>query len=165
MEGLSADHLRQLAIFGGLTDDVLGRLAHDLRVLPLNAGTVVFREEEPAREMYGVLGGELEVTKKSRRGSESRIALIGPGECFGEMSLIDIQPRSATVRAISPSLLLRLGADDLDQLYRTDLKSYALIVLNVARDLSRRLRVTDALVADFMVSVWDTYLNGQKKAR
>ncbi|MNC99735.1 hypothetical protein D3C83_181190 [compost metagenome] len=64
------------------------------------------------------------------------------------MSILDVMPRSATVRAIAYSRVLRVGASDLENLYRRDAKSYALVVLNVAREMSRRLRVADALLAD-----------------
>ncbi len=79
--------------------------------------------------MYVVLRGEMEVLKKSKRATEARVALLGPGDWFGEMSIVDIQPRSATVRALAPGRLLRISAADLDALYRYDLRSYSLIVL------------------------------------
>ena len=104
------------------------------------------------------LDGEIEVLKKSRRGRETRVAILGPNDCFGEMSIIDMQPRSATVRALGPARLLRITTEEMDQLYRHDLKSYTLIVLNIARDLSRRLRVTDGLLADFTATVIEEYV-------
>ncbi|HTA89242.1 MAG TPA: cyclic nucleotide-binding domain-containing protein, partial [Polyangiaceae bacterium] len=92
------------------------------------------------------------------RSTEARVALLGPGDWFGEMSIVDIQPRSATVRALAPSRLLRISAADLDALYRYDLRSYSLIVLNLARELSRRLRVADGILADLISNVLDHYL-------
>jgi CRP/FNR family transcriptional regulator, cyclic AMP receptor protein len=56
-----------------------------------------------------------------------------------------------------------MTSEDLDALYRFDLKSYALIVLNIARGLSRRLRVTDAILADLAVKVLDEYVVAQKR--
>ena len=87
------------------------------------------------------------------------LALLGPGDWFGEMSIVDVQPRSATVRALAPGRLLRITAADLDALYRHDVKSYALIVLNIARELSRRLRVADGILADLIANVMDNYLS------
>jgi CRP/FNR family transcriptional regulator, cyclic AMP receptor protein len=105
-----------------------------------------------------LLEGEVEVVKKSRLAREHRVALLGPGDCFGEMSLIDVQPRSATVRAVAPSRVLQVNSEDFDRLYRQDLKSYALVTLNIARDLSRRLRVADRILADIASSVVDPYI-------
>jgi CRP/FNR family cyclic AMP-dependent transcriptional regulator len=142
------DELRDIGLFGGLADDVLSALVAGLRVLELDPGDVVFRENERGREMFVLLGGEMEVVKQSRRDVPSRVAVLGPGDWFGEMSILDVMPRSATVRAIAYSRVLRIGASDLENLYRRDAKSYALVVLNVAREMSRRLRVADALLAD-----------------
>lgn len=150
--------LREVGLFGALSDELLEHLAGTLTVQRVMVGETVFREGEPAREMYVVLDGEIEVLKKSRRGRETRVAILGPSDCFGEMSIIDLQPRSATVRALSAARLLRISTEEMDALYRHDLKSYALIVLNIARDLSRRLRVTDGLLADFTASVLEEYV-------
>ncbi len=155
--------LREIGLFGALNDDVLEELARMLKTQRVSAGETVFREGDPkAREMYVVLEGEMEVSKRSRRGRDMRVAILGPGDGFGEMSIIDMQARSATVRALAPSRLLTMTSENLDALYRSDLKSYALIVLNIARDLSRRLRVTDGILADFTANVLDEYVVGKK---
>lgn len=151
--------LRDIGLFGALADDVLEYLCESLPILVVEAGQPVFREGDTAREMYVVLGGEMEVQKRARRGSETRVAVLGPGDWFGEMSILDVQPRSATVVALAPSRLLRVTSESLDGLYRRDLKAYSLIVLNIARELSRRLRVADALIADIVANVTETYLN------
>jgi CRP-like cAMP-binding protein len=155
--------LREIGLFGALGDETLDHLARRLKTNRVVPGETVFREGDSlAREMYVLLEGEMEVSRRSRRGRDMRIAILGPNDWFGEMSLIDMQARSATVRAIAPSRLIRVTSEDLDSLYRFDLKSYALIVLNIARDLSRRLRVTDGLCADFAANVLDEYVSVQK---
>lgn len=153
--------LREVGLFGALSDEFLEHLTSTLTVLRVVAGNAVFREGDPAREMYVVLDGEIEVLKKSRRGRETRVAILGPNDTFGEMSIIDMQPRSATVRALGPALLLRISTEEMDALYRYDLKSYTLIILNIARDLSRRLRVTDGLLADFTANVLEEYVTSK----
>jgi CRP/FNR family cyclic AMP-dependent transcriptional regulator len=156
--------LREIGLFGALSDEILDRLARTLTTTRVAAGEPVFLEGEGcAREMYVVLEGEIEVSKRSRGGRDKRIAILGPSDWFGEMSIVDMQPRSATVRALAPSRLMRMASEDLDALYRFDLKSYALIVLNIARGLSRRLRVTDAILADLAVKVLDEYVVAQKR--
>ena len=152
------DRLREVGIFGALSDGVLEHIASAMEQLALPPGHLVFAEGDAGREMYVVLDGEIEVLKRSRRGRDQRVAILGPNDAFGEMSIIDVQPRSATVRTLGPTRLLRIRSDDLDALYRTDLKGYAILVLNLARDLSRRLRVTDGLMADFAANVLDEYV-------
>lgn len=156
--GLTPTELRNIGLFGALGDDVLQHLANTLTVQTPGAGDAVFHEGDEASAMFVLISGEMEVLKKSKRKTEARVALLGPGDWFGEMSIVDIQPRSATVRALAPSRLLRVSAADLDALYRHDLRSYALIVLNLARELSRRLRVADGILADLISNVLDQYL-------
>ena len=150
--------LRNIGLFGALSDDVLEYLATLLTVETPPAGATLFREGEDASAMFVVISGEVEVLKKSKRSVEARVAVLGPGDWFGEMSIVDIQPRSATVRALAPSRLLRVSSADLDALYRHDLRSYAIIILNLARELSRRLRVADGILADLISNVMDQYL-------
>lgn len=154
----TVDRLREVGIFGALSDSVLEHISSVMEQVNLPPGHLVFAEGEAGSEMYVVLDGEVEVLKRSRRGRDQRVAILGPNDAFGEMSIIDVQPRSATVRTLGPTRLLRIRSDDLDALYRTDLKGYAILVLNLARDLSRRLRVTDGLMADFAASVLDEYV-------
>jgi CRP-like cAMP-binding protein len=159
---MTIDKLRDIGLFGALSDDVLTHLATTLKQFTVMPGDAIFREGEPAHEMFVLLDGEAEVVKRSRVGREHRIALLGPTDCFGEMSVIDMQPRSATVRAVAPSRVLRISAEDMDGLYRHDLKSYALITLNIARDLSRRLRVTDGILAEFTANVLEEYVSARR---
>lgn len=153
----TVEHLRGIGLFGALSDDTLEFLISTLPILNVPAGEPIFREGELASEMFIVLSGEVEVLKKSKRGNEVRVAMLGAGDWFGEMSILDIQPRSATVIAIAPTKLLRLTSESLDALYRRDLKGYSLIVLNVAREMSRRLRVADGILADLITDVLDIY--------
>jgi CRP-like cAMP-binding protein len=154
---ITADDLREIALFGGLSDEVLAGFARRLPSERLGPGHVVFREGDAAHSLYVLVDGEVEVLKKSRGMLDHRVAILGPLDCFGEMSLIDVQPRSATVRAIAPTRVLRIESEEIDRLYRQDLKSYALLTLNIARDLSRRLRVADAILAEVAASVVDRY--------
>jgi CRP/FNR family transcriptional regulator, cyclic AMP receptor protein len=155
--------LREIGLFGALSEEVLERLVRMLKTMRVAPGDTIFHEgDTAAREMYVVLDGEMEVSKRSRRGRDMRVAILGPTDCFGEMSMIDMQARSASVRALAPSRLLKLTSEDMNALYRADLKSYTLIVLNIARDLSRRLRVTDGILADFTANVLDEYVAAKR---
>ena len=159
----TAESLREIGLFGALSDEVLHDLATALPVELIPPGDAVFREGDQAREMFVVLGGECEVLKRGKRGGEARVALLGTGDWFGEMSILDVQPRSASVIAVAPTRLLRITSEALDALYRRDLKSYSLIVLNISRELSRRLRVADGIIADFMANVFDEYVTSSRR--
>ncbi len=151
--------LREIGLFGGLDEQTLDILARELPAEQVPVGARVVSEGDAAREMFVVVSGELEVLKRSPGGSEVRVAMLGPGDWFGEMAIVDVQPRSATVRSLAPSTLLRVSAEHVDRLlYRRDLKAYALLIMIIARELSRRLRVADGILSQFVGSVTDQYL-------
>lgn len=150
VEPPSLQQLREIGLFGGLDDAVLGEYVQRLPVTLLEPGDVIFREGELGRELYVLLDGEMEIVKSGKSKREARVAMLGPGDWFGEMAILDVMPRSASARALAPSRLLRMCAQDLDALYRRDLKAYSIIVLNIAREMSRRLRVADGLLAEVM---------------
>ncbi|MDO9015942.1 MAG: cyclic nucleotide-binding domain-containing protein [Deltaproteobacteria bacterium] len=152
------EQLRDIGLFGGLDDESLDLLTRELRASLFDPGALVMKEGDHAREMFVVLSGELEVVRHSVNGTEGRVALLGPGNWVGEMSIVDPQPRSATVRALAPSILLVVTTEDLDRLYRRDMKSYLLVVLNIAREMARRLRVADGMIAGFLSSAIDQNL-------
>lgn len=156
---INAAMLGDIGLFGGMNDATLESLAKDLPSVIAQAGEAVVEEGDTASEMYIVISGELEVVKHGRSAGEVRVALFGPGDWFGEMAILDVEPRSATVRAVAPSVLLKMTAKDVERLlYRTDMKQYSLLIMNVARELSRRLRVADGILAQFVTAVTDEFV-------
>jgi CRP/FNR family cyclic AMP-dependent transcriptional regulator len=151
--GIDRDFLATVPILGGLPEQVLGRVADLARVLRLPAGGEAFAEGDPARGMYVVREGELEICKRGRSGEEFCLAVLKPGDCVGEMSLIDIQNRSATARAVIPTELYVLDHAVIAALYHSELEVYTLFMLNIAREISRRLRSADQLLVDMGVAV------------
>ena len=154
------DILEKLPIFAALPPQAVRRIAELARRVDLAGPTVVFEEGKPATEMMVVLEGELEVLKRSKRGTEARIALLRPGDVAGEMALIDIQPRSAAVRSLGPASLVVLTNADLATIYREDAAAYTILVLNIAREISRRLRRVDRLLADLLTGVQEMWAAG-----
>ena len=147
IEAPDNERLRDVGLFGGLNDAALEGLARAHEIIEVSPGDSVFREGEPGREMFVVLEGEVELLR--RVGAvEAHVASVSKNDWFGEMSMIDILPRPTTARVVTQARLLRLTTHDLDVLYRTDPKAYTLLVLNIAREMSRRLRLVDALLAD-----------------
>ncbi len=138
--------LREVGLFGGLNDAAVESLARAHDVVEVPAGDAVYREGDPGREMFVVLAGEVELTK-AVSGGEVLVAAVAKNDWFGEMSILDILPRPSTARVVRAAHLLRLTAHDLDVLYRRDSKAYTLLVLNIAREMSRRLRTVDSTLA------------------
>ncbi|RME46412.1 MAG: cyclic nucleotide-binding domain-containing protein [Deltaproteobacteria bacterium] len=144
--------LRDQAIFGGLEDEELAKIAELLKEERYAPGEIIVEEGDLAQEMYLIETGSVEILKSvSGEVERQKISELKEGDCFGEMSLIDIKPRSATVRAVEPTVVLTLSTRDLYQLQRWRLSTYTLIIMNIAREISRRLRRSDAITADFFL--------------
>jgi CRP/FNR family cyclic AMP-dependent transcriptional regulator len=140
--------LTRIAIFAGLPERVIDLIARTLRVVHVVPGAQLLREGEHARSMFVVREGELQILKRGRDGAEYKLAVLKAGDVVGEMSLIDIQPRSATARAVGQATLYVLDLAEIGNLYKTDVEAYALLVLNISREISRRLRVADDVLAN-----------------
>ena len=136
---LDAAFLRTVPIFGGLEDAELERLWSYTEVHAHAAGEVILREGDLAKEMFVLLEGSVEIFSGTGE-TEQVLRTLGKGDCFGEMALIDIQPRSASVRTVTPVRLMVIGFDDLIRVYQFNMQTYTIIVLNIAREISRRLR-------------------------
>jgi CRP/FNR family transcriptional regulator, cyclic AMP receptor protein len=145
--------LRELSLFAGLRDEVTESIGGYARRIEVSDGEVLFREGEPAKEMLVVREGHLDVVKNAAGGGEACIARLGPGDVVGEMALIDIQPRSAAVRAHGQAAVIALDAADLASVYREDKQAYTLLVLNISREISLRLRRLDATLANILVEL------------
>jgi CRP-like cAMP-binding protein len=152
-----AEKLRDVGLFGGLSDETLRNFTAPLNVIEIAAGAIIFNEGDAGREMFVVLAGRMEVIKLSKRNREIVVASLRSGTWFGERSILDVMPRPATIRAAEATRLLRVTAHDLDVLYRRDLKSYTLLVLNITREMSRQLRLADGLLSDLMANLTDEY--------
>ncbi|MFT3921728.1 MAG: cyclic nucleotide-binding domain-containing protein [Myxococcales bacterium] len=150
--------LRDIGLFGGVSDAGLEVLAKELPHLRVEPGALIVREGETSTEMFVVIHGELEVIKHAEDETHVRVAMLGPGDWFGEMAILNVHPRSASVRSLAPSLLLSMGAEQVERLlYRRDLKDYALLLMNISRELGRRLRVADGILAQFYVAMHEQY--------
>jgi CRP/FNR family transcriptional regulator, cyclic AMP receptor protein len=142
--------LRSAPVFGGLEGRSLESVRVMLRPIAPPAGAVIFSHGELGRTMYLLARGEVEVHGRSTAGRPVPLVRLGPGECFGEMALVELQPRSATVVATRKSLLYSLNNLDLYRLFQNDNYAYVIVLQNICRLLSRRLRKADGRICDFL---------------
>ena len=129
--------------FGGLSDPGLDLMISMLVERRFDAGATVVAEGEPGRSMFIVRSGRLAVSKRANAGSIIPISVLQPGDFFGEMTLIEMQNRSATVIAESATLLYELTARNLYACYKADIHAYVIVLQNINRELCRRLRRAD----------------------
>ena len=134
--------------FGGLSDARLDLLISMMVERRFDVGATIVAEGEPGRSMYIVHSGELVVSKLGESGGAIRMASLGPGDFFGEMTLIEAQNRSATVVADSPTALYELTAGNLYKYYKADIHGYVMVLQNINRELCRRLRRADNRIAE-----------------
>ncbi|HRD93460.1 MAG TPA: cyclic nucleotide-binding domain-containing protein [Accumulibacter sp.] len=149
----TSQFLQDQPLFGGVDDQAIAAIMPLLREVNFAAGEPIVREGEDGDSLFVICSGSVEVLKASAAEDgvfEERIAVLKVGDVFGEMELLDTQSRSATVRALEPVSALALSNGDLFRIYESDLPTFTLIVLNLARELSRRLRSIDLMAVHYM---------------
>jgi CRP/FNR family transcriptional regulator, cyclic AMP receptor protein len=149
---VTSPHLKAFLVatpfFGGLSDASLDLLISMLVERRFDVGVTVVAEGEPGRSMYIVHSGELAVSKIGASGRAIRMSGLRPGDFFGEMTLIEMQNRSATVVTESPTVLYELTARNLYTYYKADIYAYVMVIQNINRELCRRLRRADNRIAE-----------------
>jgi CRP/FNR family cyclic AMP-dependent transcriptional regulator len=145
MHTVRIELLQQMPIFGAIREDALAYLLEPAPSVHVAAGAYFFREGEPAQSMYVLESGRVSILKQWE-GRELLLRELGAGDCIGEMALLDLFPRSASVRAVLDCTAIELTPAHLMRLYEKDLEQFALVQMNIAREMSRRLRVTDELL-------------------
>jgi len=133
------DLLQRMPVFGGVRADIIQFLLGVCPVVSVATNEYFFREHDQADSMFVLEAGKVAVLK-SWRGSEYLLGILKEGDCFGEMAVMDLFPRSASVRAVEDCTAIRLSAANLSRVYEQDLKQFALIQMNMGRIVSRRLR-------------------------
>jgi len=131
--------LSKISLLGGLNDSQLKTVLDELRTLKVKKGDVIFKQNEQPTYIYIVLTGQIK-TSSDCNGTALELMTVEPGQCFGETSLIGIQPHSVTATALIDCKLVVLSRDALLTLFEKDKELYSMLVLNIARETSRHLR-------------------------
>lgn len=134
--------LQQMPLFGGIRADIIEFLLSECAERRVPCGEFFFREGDAGESMFVLEAGRAEVRKAGRDGSRL-LTTLGPGDCLGEMALLDLSGRSASVQAVEDCSGFEIFAANLYQLYERDVEQFSLIQMNIARELSRRLRAAD----------------------
>ncbi len=143
--------LRKVAVFGALSTETLSFILQRSEQLHFERGDIVFREGDDADAMFVIEEGKVAIVKNWRK-QQYVLHDLSAGDAFGEMSLIDMHTRSASVFIIEPSQLLRITTSTILALYQQDLEQFALLQMNLGREVSRRLRATDERLFQWRVA-------------
>ena len=150
--------LREVRLFRDIAGPDLTALAGTLREHTLRKGQVLFREGDRGDAMYLVRGGTMIVSKAVTGRVDQVLARFGPGEFFGEMSLFDHFPRSATLQADTDVTLVILDRQHLERLIEVNPRAAAEFFEALVRVFIDRLRATGELVAE--VTRWGLEATG-----
>jgi len=132
--------LKKYSLFDGLEQEQIDSVLSLMGEESYDAGTDIITEGSHNYKICFILEGRVAAKK-------SGIVLqeLDAGSFFGEMEVLDVNPSAATVTALAATKVLVLSIDVLGEIYETDLKTYSFIVMNLARDLSRKLRRLDVM--------------------
>jgi CRP-like cAMP-binding protein len=135
--------LSGVRIFAGLSPAALELLEAQAQRSVVKPLEIVVREGDPGDRMFLIRSGEVRACTNFGKETEVELARLGQGDCFGEMCILDTLPRSATVQATRETRLFSLHSVTLYALHVQHPQQFTVMLLNLARELSRRLRALD----------------------
>jgi CRP-like cAMP-binding protein len=138
--------LGRISLFGGTTDDQLRSILGHLETGVVKRGEYVFRQGEDPFYIYIVKSGSLELYLADE---EIPVHDLGVGECFGEASIMSMHKHTASVVAKEDSELMVLSRRALIGVRHEDIQLFALLMMNIARELARRLHLTDEMLLHY----------------
>ena len=141
--------LRQTDLFTGLTPDELGKITGISIKETKKPGDVVFEEGAVGEQFFLILKGEVRISKMIPGIGEEALVILKKGSYFGEMSLIDNQPRSAHAIVNKPTELLVIERQDFEKLLSADKEMAYKLLWTFLRTFSRRLRETNEKIMGF----------------
>ncbi len=152
MQEARIELLQQMPIFGGIGTEILQFLLAQCPTVSVPKSDFFFREHDQGDAMFVLKEGKAAVLK-SWHGHDTSLHTLKEGDCFGEMAVMDHCPRSASVRALQDCSAIRISAADLYRVYARDLKQFALIQMNMGREVCRRLREADNRLFDVRMAM------------
>ncbi len=161
--------LQGIPIFGGINAEVIDVLLKQSVSKSVPKGEFVFREGDHSSSMYVLETGEVAIIK---RNEEHRYLLrrMHAGDCIGEMALFDFMPRSASAYVLEDTKMITITSADLMEIYQLNIEQFALLQMNMGREVTRRLRVADercfrhrveAEIVDGTIEFFDIDLGGE----
>ncbi len=148
---VSITALRTFPIFQGLSEDRLGMVARCAVMRRAARGTTIVSAGDRTDFVYFILTGSLKVLVSDEDGREVILTMIGQSEIFGEMGIVDEEPRSATVIAVTPADLVTISKADFLHILQENFE----VSLHLMRNLARRLRVADRKIES--LALMDVY--------
>jgi len=140
------DVLRRAPLFAALDDEGAAALQAGVTIVEISRAERLFEEGASGNQLYVILDGKIKLTRAAADGRENLLSVLGPGEMFGELSLFDPRPRTASAVAVTDSRLGALAHDDL----RSWLTGRPDVALHLLQALAQRLRRANDVMADLV---------------
>jgi len=140
---ISAADLQKYSLFGGLMAEQIERVIPLLTIESYQEGVNIITEGDRNDRIRFILDGRVLVIRNGTTLNE-----LGEGETFGEMEILDVMPAVATIRTAGPTRVAAISNRALRDIYKADVSTFSMIIMNLARDLSRRLRRMDELACE-----------------
>ena len=138
--------VRRAPLFSALDGEAGHALLHEMSSSRLERGDILFHEGDPGDALFVIGEGKIKLGRTSSDGRENLVAILGPGEMFGELSLFDPGPRTMTATAVAETQLMGLGNDSLTTL----LSGRPEVAKSLLAALAKRLRRTNEHLADLV---------------
>lgn len=138
--------LRRVPFLAILPDDELAGLAERMRPRQYRAGTIIFHQDDPGTTLHIITGGLVKLVLASPEGREVTVGIVGAGDFFGDLSLLDGGPRSASAVTLEPTETLTLDREP----FVAILARHPEVANGLLTTLGNRLRRTDALIQDIL---------------
>lgn len=163
------DFLSNVGIFPHLNHSELEPLAAKMRRRSYQRGEVIFHQDDPGDRLHFVANGMVKISLVSPDGRENDIALLSPGDCFGEMSVLNGGIRSATAVAVEATETMTMTRED----FLSFINEHSRVALEIIALLVRRLRAMDETIGDMvfldvpsrvakkLLTLAETYRNSQ----
>jgi CRP/FNR family cyclic AMP-dependent transcriptional regulator len=140
------DVIRRAPLFTALDDAAATTLRESMTQVKVTKGHTLFKEGDAGDRLFVVVEGKLKLGTSSGDGRENLLSILGPGDMFGELSLFDPGPRTATATAVTDSRVLALANDQVIGW----VTAHPQVSLQLLKRLARRLRRTNEVLADLV---------------
>ena len=135
-------------LFSHMEPEASRALLESMTSLEFQRGTAIFHEGDPGDRLYVIARGKIKLGRRSTDGRENLLAVIGPGEMFGELSLFDPGPRTASATVVADAVVLELDHAELNAW----LADHPKVAIHLLQALGHRLRRTNETLADLVFS-------------
>jgi len=142
------DILKEVPIFGDLSESDLQSVVVNMESQSYKKGRIILKEDSVGEHCYFLIRGRVKITRMSSDGREVILALLGPGDFFGEMSLLSGEARSANVVALEKTKAMTLNRED----FLNTLELHPKVAIGLLRELAIRLQKSDEQIASLSLS-------------